>query len=382
MAKITCAIFTTTRAEFGLYLPLLRAIEKEAELDYLLFVGGTHCAVEHGKTIEEIKQQNIPIDAQFDFLLNTDSRHALLHSLAVETFQLSEIFKQYSFDLVIVLGDRIELLPIITAAIVYNKPIAHLYGGEITQGAIDDQVRNMITKASHLHFVSCEAYAHNLIDMGEKPERVFNVGSLATDIMVQLHRPDKITLFRKYNLQDDIPVVILTYHPVTLDLKGISAREQIVNLFDALESFPFQVIVTAPNMDPGHEDIRNEIIERVKANTKYHFIESLGIEQYHALLPYCEMVIGNSSSGIVEVPFYKIPTVNIGDRQKGRLRHPSVIDVGYKKDEIVEGIKKALDKSFRDTISQMQYFFGNGNTAKQIVDILKNLKLNESFLRK
>lgn len=382
MAKYNCAIFTTTRAEFGLFLPLLRAIEADNELSYLLFVGGTHCAPEHGKTIQEIQLAGVTIKGVFDFLLNTDTCEGLLYGLGIESFQLADIFKRNDFDMVIVLGDRIELLPIITAAIVYNKVIIHLYGGEQTKGAIDDQVRNMITKAAHVHFTSCEAYAQNILQMGEDPQRVYNVGSLSTDNMINIKRYDKDTLFRMLNLHNDLPLVMLTYHPVTLNIEGLSPLQQITNVLDALETFSLQVVITSPNMDPGHEAIRNEIIKRSKQQPHYRFIESLGVQLYHSLLPHCELVIGNSSSGIVEVPFYKIPTVNIGDRQKGRLRHPSIIDVGYEKDEIVEGIKKALDVNFKNEISRMPYLFGTGNAAQQIVKVLKNININESLLRK
>ncbi|MGC8802356.1 MAG: UDP-N-acetylglucosamine 2-epimerase [Bacteroidales bacterium] len=382
MAKHTCAIFTTTRAEFGLFLPLLKAIATDNDLNYLLFAGGTHCAWEHGQTIKEIEQNHIPITGVFDFLLNTDTRDGLIHSLGVETFQLGEIFKHYAFDMVVVLGDRIELLPIVTAAIIYNKAIVHLYGGEQTKGAIDDQVRNMITKAAHLHFTSCETYAQNIVHMGENPQRVYNVGSLATDNMVSIQRLAKDSIFSMLNLRADLPIVLLTYHPVTLHIESLSPRQQMVNIFEALEAFALQVIITAPNMDPGHDAIRSEITERTKRQSNYHFVESLGVQLFHSLLPYCEFVIGNSSSGIVEVPFYKIPTVNIGDRQKGRLRHPSIIDVGYDKHEIIEGIKKALDINFKKEISRMPYQFGTGNSAQQIVSVLKNLHIDESFLRK
>jgi len=382
MAKHTCAIFTTTRAEYGLFLPLLKAIETDNDLHYLLFAGGTHYAPEHGKTVREIQQTGVTVTDTFDFLLNTDSREGLIQSLGVETFQLAGIFKHYHFDTVIVLGDRIELLPVVTAAVVCNKVIVHLYGGEQTKGAIDDQVRNMITKAAHIHFTSCEAYAQNIVKMGENPQRVYNVGSLATDNMVNIQRLDKESLFRMLNLRTDRPVALMTYHPVTLDVEGLPPAQQVINVLDALESFPLQLVITAPNMDPGHDAIRNVIAERINHRPDYRFIDSLGVQLYHSLLPHCELVIGNSSSGIVEVPFYKIPTVNIGDRQKGRLRHPSIIDVGYEKQQIIEGIKKAMDSNFKKDISRMSYLFGTGNAAQQIVSVLKNLHIDESFLRK
>jgi len=378
----TIAVFTTTRAEYGLFRPLLERINQSKELAYLLFAGGTHLCDKYGFTLNEIQQdKNIKITDLFDFILNTDSRRTLACSLAIETMQVADLFEKYPFDGVMILGDRIELLPIVENALLYNKPVLHLYGGEITRGAIDNVIRNMISKAAHLHFVSCEEYAMNLHALGEDKSRIHVVGSLAVDNMAKIKRITKDELFSSLKLDIHLPTVLLTYHPVTIENK-ISAGEQIKNIFTALEPFNFQVVVTAPNVDPGNEFIIEEIKKQVNTHPRYHYIASLGALRYHSLVSHCLMVIGNSSSGIVEVPYYKIPSVNIGDRQQGRVRHPSVIDTGYSADEIAAGIQKAMDKTFRASLAGMPYKFGKGNSADMIVDIIQNISFHDEFLRK
>jgi len=375
------AIFTTTRAEFGLFVPLLREIEKTNGIEYHLFVGGTHLSDKYGKTIDEIKNKGFTIKEVFDYIPDEDTSFALSKSLGTETILLSNIFKNHDFDFVLILGDRYELLPIVQTAILFKKPIVHLYGGEKTEGALDEQIRHMISKAAHLHFVSCNEYVKNLMILGENSWRIFNIGSLATDNMMTRLNISKKNIFEKFSLDINEPFVLLTYHPVTLEF-NIKPAQQILNIFNALKSFNFQVIITAPNIDDSREEIINIINEEVDKNKKYHFIKSLGTDFFHELLSHCEFILGNSSSGIVEAPFFKIPTINIGDRQKGRLRHSSIIDTGYEVRDIIIAIEKALSKSFHDSISDMKYKFGDGNSARRIVEVLLKTEVNEKLFRK
>jgi UDP-hydrolysing UDP-N-acetyl-D-glucosamine 2-epimerase len=374
-------IFTTTRAEFGLYLPLLKKIEQTSDLEYALFVGGTHLAPEHGCTMNEIKAQNIPIADTFDYVPNLDSSFALAHSVGVATIQLSYIFKNYHFDMVMVLGDRYELLSIIQNAILFKKPIIHLYGGEKTEGAMDEQIRHMVSKAAHLHFVSCQTYAQNLLSLGENPWRIHNVGSLATDNMSQRPKSDRQEIFERLRLNPSLPTILMTYHPVTLDLVA-DPETQIENVFKALKISNHQMVITAPNVDDGREKIMNIISKEVQNNSNYKFIQSLGAQNYHALIPHCQFVIGNSSSGIVEVPYYKIPTINVGDRQKGRVRHPSIIDTTYSVSDIMDGIQKATSAEFIASIRNMEYQFGDGTAAEKIVCAIKETEIDQRLIRK
>jgi len=378
MKKI--AIFTTTRAEFGIFTPLIKELNNDIEIEVLLFVGGTHLAIEHGKTINEISNQ-FSITSTFDYLLNEDNPYSLTKSLGVETLELANVFKNYNFDAVCILGDRYELLPIVQASIIFKKPIIHLHGGEKSEGAIDEQIRHMITKASHLHFVACDDYAQNIIKMGEEKFRVHNTGALAVDNMQNLKLKSKKELFQELGLNLDLKVVIMTYHPVTLESE-ISLQQQIKNIFEAIKSFNLQVMITAPNIDENREEILKIISEEVKNNEKYFYVESLGMKNFHNLMTFSEFIIGNSSSGIVETPFYKKPTINIGIRQNGRIKHKSIIDTEYSVKSIKKAIEKALSNDFNSEISEMKYKFGNGKVAKKMISIIKRTNFEENFLIK
>lgn len=375
------AFFTTTRADFGIFTPLINAVDEMKGMKYFLFVGGTHLASEHGYTLREINQSKILVTETFDYLLNSDDAKNLTQAMGVELFQLANIFEKHKFDYICILGDRYELLPIVLTSILFRTPIIHLHGGEATEGIIDEQIRHMVTKAAHLHFTASEEYANAVIRMGENRSRVYNVGALSIDSIVNSNVLSKDELFLPLKLDTELPVVLMTFHPVTLEF-AIDPIDQIQNVFLALSNFDLQVLVTAPNIEVDRSKILKFIRQSVSKNSKFYFIESLGAVRYHSMLRYVEFVIGNSSSGIVEVPFFRIPTVNIGDRQKGRIRHPSIIDTGYSVEDINFGIEKALDLTFKASLVNMEYKFGDGHAAERIVDALKNIPLNSNLLRK
>jgi len=378
MKKI--AFFTTTRAEFGIFLPLLKKIEDDPYLEFLLFVGGAHLADEHGRTINEIQEHGFKPAATFDYLLNEDKKSALAKSAGIAVMELSHIFETNDFDSVCVLGDRHELLSIIINSIIFKKPIIHIHGGEVTEGAIDDQIRHMITKSAHIHFAACDEYKKNICLLGESEWRVFNTGALAVDNIIRNPRISKEKLFSDLKLHDK-KTVLCTYHPVTLEYK-IETAQQIKNLISALEKTGLQVVFTAPNVEVDREMICGMFQKEAKENKHFYYFESLGVLRYHSLIAHCEFVIGNSSSGILEVPFFQIPTVNIGDRQKGRLRHDSVIDTDYTVESIHAGMKKALSMEFKKKLVGMEYKFGNGSAAEKMIDIIKKVDVNETLMRK
>jgi UDP-hydrolysing UDP-N-acetyl-D-glucosamine 2-epimerase len=340
-----------------------------------------HLAAEFGFTVNEIRNEGVRISKEFDFLLNGDEPFTLAKSMGIAVYELAHIFNHYAFDAICLLGDRFELLAVVNNALLFHKPIIHIHGGETTEGAIDNQVRNMISKAAHLHFVSCEEYAENVRRLGENPAYIFNTGALAIDNIKRLVPIPRDVLFEELDLLPDRPLVLATYHPVTLESR-VPPVEQVRNLFNALASFDFQVVITAPNTDEGRQAIMDEILKQVNENPLYHYVESLGMRRYFSLLPHCEFVIGNSSSGLIEVPYFRIPTVNIGDRQKGRLRHESVIDVDYSVKSIKKGIEKAISSTFRKKLKTMTYKFGQGDAAEKMVSILKQVKFDQEFLRK
>jgi len=377
----TIAIFTTTRAEFGILSAFINQIERSNDTQYMLFVGGAHLAIESGYTITEIKKLNYTITDTFDYQLNLSNSPTIAKSIGFCTIELANIFEKHIFDYVCVLGDRLELLSIITNALVFGKPIIHIHGGERSEGAIDEQIRHMITKASHIHFAACNEYADNIVKMGEQKWRVHNVGALAVDNMVNLSKTSKYELFNLLNLDIKKPTVLMTYHPVTLEF-DLDPLAQIQNIFEALKPFDLQVVVTSPNADKDRDIIFNYINEQVVLNSNIRFINSLGVRNYLSLIPFCIFVIGNSSSAIIEVPFYKIPVINIGDRQKGRILHENIISCTYSVDSIKDGIIKAISTEFRDPLKNMIYKFGEGNTAVKMLDVIRSTDTNEQLLRK
>jgi len=377
---IKLAIFTTSRAEFGLLSNLVNAVIQAEDMDYLLFVGGSHHLESQGQSISEINEKGYT-SITFDFLGEQDSEAALTRSMGSELTQLGELFEKFDFDFVVVLGDRIELLPIVQTAIIFRKPIVHLHGGEVTIGALDDQVRHMITKAAHLHFCAAEAYRQNIVNMGEEAWRVHNVGALGADSIVGDTPIPKVDLFQYYKLDPQRSTALMTYHPVTLEF-DTPAEVQIKNLFKALDSSPLQLIITAPNIDGGHELLFENIHSEVARKKDYVFVQSMGIKRYQSMLNYVDFVIGNSSSGILEAPFYKIPTINIGDRQKGRIRHPSIIDCNYAVDSIATAIGLASDHVFLKGLENMEYQFGLGEAAEKIVRILRSVRIDQKLMRK
>ena len=379
--KRKIAIFTTTRAEFGIFCPLIELMSEDEQLEPLLFVGGTHLVSAFGSTINEITDQGFKIKDTFDYVLKEDDCFSISRSLGTACCELAHIFKKYEFDFVCVLGDRFELLSIISNAIIFRKPIIHISGGERTAGVIDDQVRHMISKAAHLHFVSCDEYADNLFKMGEPEERIHNTGALNVDNMKRSNKISKLQLFKELNLDVYRPTVLMCYHPVTLEF-SISLDRQLENLFDALESFNLQVVITAPNVETDRNKIVSFLKKKVALNRNIHYFNSLGFKRYHSLIACCEFVIGNSSSGISEVPFFKIPTVNIGDRQKGRKRHESVIDTDYSTESIKSGIEKALSEEYKTSLHNMEYKFGDGHAAEKMICAIKNIEITKEFLQK
>ncbi len=347
----------------------------------MVFAGGSHLTMESGRTIREIQDDGVAVTDRFDYLLNDTDSATLSRSLGIATMELSRLFARYSFDSVCVLGDRYELLAIVSCAILFRKPIFHIHGGESTHGLIDEQIRHMVTKAAHLHFVTCAVHADNLRRMGESEWRIHNTGALAIDRIRQVRPRSRQDAFSDLGLEPRRPAGIATFHPVTLEM-NIKELDQIMPMFSAMRKFPLQWVVTAPNLEIGRDAILDYIHRLTVENPDIHYVDSLGADRYYGLVPHCEIVIGNSSSGILEVPYFRIPTVNIGDRQAGRTRHASIIDTAYSEPEIAAGIQKALSLEFRDGLRTMEFQFGDGHAAPRMVDIIARTKIDQNLLRK
>lgn len=373
MRKI--CVVTGSRADYGLLYGLIKAIHEDPDLHLQLAVTGMHLSPEYGLTVREIEADGFPIAERIEILLASDTPVGVGKALGLGVIGFVEAFTRLSPDIVVLLGDRFEIFAAAQAALVARIPVAHLHGGERTEGAIDEAIRHAITKMAHLHFVATETYRKRVIQLGEHPDTVFNYGAIGIDNIVdsRLMSRTELEAFLDYQLKD--VNFLITYHPVTLDLAGPAPAFR--ELLDALAMFPDAgMIFTMPNADMGNKAIADMIHAFAEAHRGVKVVPSLGRVGYLSAVQHCDVVIGNSSSGIIEVPVFKKPTVNIGDRQKGREMGPTVIQTRENRTEIADAIRLALSPAFREKIRDAASIYGNGGTARKIKHILKTHPLN------
>ena len=357
-------IVTSTRADYGILSRLISSLYNDDDINLLLVVTGTHLSDKFGMTINEI---NVPVSREIDIEIEKTPIHSSV--LAMEKFY--DFFIQTKPDILVLLGDRYEILSVAIASMHANIPIAHLYGGDNTFGAIDEAIRHSITKMSQLHFVSCESSRKRVIQLGENPARVFNFGALGVENIKKIPLMEKTELEESLNFKFNKRNFLVTFHPVTLE--GNSGN-QFKELMQALKTFKdTNIIVTCPNSDSGNQDIFELIknLEQTQSNVKS--FTSLGIKRYLSCLKYVDMVIGNSSSGIYEAPSFKIPTINIGNRQKGREQAKSVINCKPLKQDIIE----AINRGYALDCSTVQNPYEKENTALNIINIIKTFPLEQ-----
>lgn len=367
--KIVC-IATSARSDWGLLRPLAKAIRDDNTFDLLIFATGSHYCQEFGNTYKDIISDGFNIDERIDMQLYTESPAAISKTLALTVIGFADAFARHSIDLLIVMGDRYEMLGVCIAAMNAKIPIAHLAGGDITKGAIDDAIRHAITKLSYLHFTSCDLSRKRVIQMGESPNRVFVVGELGIDNIQEME------LLNKKEISDDIKFDItnyiygiITFHPETLGDEEIGM--QCCELLSALSEYPkLKYIITKSNADEGGSIINTIFEQYAKENENVYITASLGTRRYLSLLKHASFVLGNSSSGIVEAPYFNIPTINIGLRQEGRLQAKSIINCSIRKNDIVYAISQALSKDYLDSIRNQECPYGDGNASKKILSIL------------
>ncbi len=341
--KYKIGVVTTTRAEYGLLKLSIQKVMNDDKLELCLIVSGAHLVKDQGYTIEEILADDIPIAERIGIF---DGNLFSSMGKAVERF--ADCYHRLKIDMLVVLGDRYELIPICYPAVIMNIPIAHISGGEVTEGAIDDTIRHCITKMSYLHFVGCEAYRKRVIQLGESPDRVFSFGDHGIENIRKMDYLSRQDLFDYLGIDGSRDIALVTFHPVTHEED--TAREQAESLISVMSEFEgIDFIITMSNMDTGSSDINELFIAASKQYENMHMYSSLGSKRYLSALRFSKAVIGNSSSGIVEAPSFGIPTVNIGDRQKGRLKASSVIDCDADRD----GIKEAMDKAFSDGFKKL-----------------------------
>ncbi len=330
---------------------------------------------EFGYTVQEIEKDGFPIHERIEMLLASDTAVGVSKSMGLALIGFAEAYSRLRPDILVVLGDRYEMMTAAQAAMVAKIPIAHIHGGERTEGAIDEAIRHSITKMSHMHFVSTEEYRRRVIQLGEQPDAVYNFGAIGIDNIRKLELMSRDELEQSLRFSFGEQTFLLTYHPVTLN--KMSPKYAFEQVLEALSAFPdAKLIITKSNADPNNSVI-NEMIDRYAAANPNRVlaVHSLGQVRYLSAVKHCNVVIGNSSSGIIEVPVLKRPTVNIGDRQKGRVMGPSIINVPEDKDEIIGAIRKALSEPFREVVENSESVYGEGNASVRIKDTLKRYPL-------
>lgn len=377
MRKI--CVVTGSRAEYGILRNLIAAIKNDPELILQIIATNQHLSKLQGETYKEIERDGFTIDYKVYMADDeaADNANATAKSISRGVASFADAFDVLKPDLLLILGDRYEMLAVASTALIYKIPIAHLHGGEITEGAFDDAIRHAITKMSHLHFTSTEAYRKRVIQLGEQPERVFNVGALGVENILKTDFMTKEEMEQSLNFKLTDKCFLCTYHPVTLS--NMPSEAQILNLLEALDEYKeYHVIFTYSNSDTNSQIIIKRIQEYVDKNAeRCMFIPSLGQRRYFSVLKYLKAVIGNSSSGIIEVPSFGIPTLNIGDRQKGRIAADSVINCGYSTEEIKDGLAQAVVYDHR-SIDNPYYEEG---TCQAILDTIKTYPL-ENIVQK
>lgn len=365
MKKI--AVITTSRADYGIYTPLLKLIERDSELDLTCIALGMHISSTYGHTVNQIRDDGYRVLASEEDVLLGNSALDISKSMGETSLIVSKIMGTEDFDLIFCLGDRFEMFAAVSAMVPFGIPIAHIHGGELSFGALDEKFRHALTKLSDYHFTSCEEHRKRVIRMGAMPERAFNVGSLSLDNINENHLISKLELEKDLGIKLEDDFYLVTYHPATIS--DFSYKEQIEEFISALMQIEGQFIITMSNADEGGHYFRERLIE-LDQSGNYSVFESLGSKRYLSMMKLCSIVIGNSSSGIIEAASFNKPVLNIGPRQKGRATSGNVVHSGICSSDIVNGLREA-----KGLIGQkFTNIYKVDNSAQKVIDIFKNIK--------
>ncbi len=372
MRKI--AVFTGTRAEYGLLYWLLKDIQTDAELKLQLLVSGTHLSPEFGCTYQQIEQDGFAIDEKIEILLSSDTAVGVAKSMGLGVLGFTDALSRLNPDALVILGDRFEALAAAQTAMILRIPVIHLHGGEVTEGAYDDAIRHAITKLSYIHCTSTNEYRNRVIQLGEAPERVKNVGAIGLDHLSRSTFMTIAELSKSLDFCITQPYILVTYHPVTL--ANEEPEESFQALLDALDEFPeYQIILTYPNADDGGRRIIPLLESYANSNSKRTLaIKSLGQIRYLSAVKHAAAIVGNSSSGIIEVPSFDVATIDIGMRQKGRLAAKSVIHCEPSKNDIIYAIQTGIDKKYKRSGEKVCNPYGQGDASGQIITLLKGIQ--------
>ena len=380
MSKRKVCIVTGSRAEYGLLYWLIKEVEADKDLKLQLIVTGMHLSSEFGLTHKEI-EKDFKIDKKIDIHLSSDTSIGISKSMSIAQASFAKAYNKLKPDIVVVLGDRYEIFSAVSSAMISRIPIAHLHGGEATEGSIDEAIRHCITKMSHLHFTATEEYSKRVIQLGEDSKRVFNVGGAGIENIKRLKLLTKVKFEKSINFKLKKKNVLVTFHPVTLEIKTSKKHfQELLNSIDELEDT--NIIFTKANSDADGKIINQMIDKYISKNLdKSIGVASLGQLNYLSALQYVDFVIGNSSSGLLEVPSFRIGTINIGDRQNGRIKADSVVDCLPNKKSIKKAIKIVYSKKFQKFLKDVKNPYGDECASKKIIKVLKSVKL-ENILKK
>ena len=374
MNKRKICVVTGTRAEYGLLYWLMKEIESDSDLELQLIVTGMHLSPEFGLTYKEIEKE-FKINKKIEMLLSSDTPIGISKSMGLAQISFAEVYEELKPNMLVVLGDRYEILSAVNSAMIGQIPIAHLHGGETTEGAFDEAIRHSITKMSHLHFVATDEYKNRVIQLGEHPSRVFNVGAMGIENIKRLNLLANKEFEKSINFKLNKKNILVTFHPVTLEKS--TAKKQFKTLLKAIDELKETTIIfTKANSDTDGRVINGMIDKYVKKHSnKAVGFTSLGQLRYLSALQYMDVVVGNSSSGLIEAPSFKIGTINIGDRQKGRIMADSVINCLSNKTDIVNAFQVCYSHGFKDILSKIKNPYSQGQVSKNIIKIIKKINL-------
>lgn len=375
-------VVTVGRSDYGIYRSLLQALSADPELELRLYVTGMHLAPEFGATVKMIEADGYPIAERIETLLSSDSPEGVGKAMGLGLLGFSQAFARSRPDILVVLGDRFDMYPAALAALPFGIPVAHVHGGEVSFGAIDDSLRHSITKLSHLHFVSTETYARRVEQLGEEPWRVTVSGAPALDDLEKQPRLSAPEIEQRFGVSLQTPPLLVTFHPVTLEYEH--TEEQVAELLAAIEESALPVIFTAPNADTAGRIVRAAVEAYVEKHDNAWLVENFGQKAYFSVLPLVAAMVGNSSSGIIEAASFHLPVVNIGNRQAGRVRGANVVDAAHTRADILAAIRRVVAPEFREAIRTVlnPYRPLKGTAASMIAERLKTVALDDRLLCK
>ncbi|OGX04565.1 MAG: UDP-N-acetyl-D-glucosamine 2-epimerase, UDP-hydrolysing [Omnitrophica bacterium RIFCSPLOWO2_12_FULL_50_11] len=376
----TIGVVTVSRSDYGAFVPVLERIREDPELHLHLIASGMHLAPEFGLTVGLIESDGFEVGDRVEMLLSSDTPEGISKSIGLGVIGFAQAFSHLRPDILLVLGDRFETCAAALAALPFNIPIAQIHAGEETRGAMDNVLRHCITRLSHTHFVSNELYAQRVIELGEEAWRVVVSGAPSLDHLDSIELLSASRLEREYGIQLDRPPLLVTYHPVTLEYE--QTEWQVNELLCALEASGLPVVFTLPNADTRSRSVIRMVKQFAQDHDFIQIVDNFGSKGYFSMMALALAMVGNSSSGIVEAPSFKLPVVNIGTRQEGRMKAINVIDVGYRRDQILEGIRKAVDPEFRKRLTNLENPYRSGQAARKIVSHLKAMTLDERLIKK